>query len=65
MKDKILLYHDEYSKNTATIEELNILPYNGAKHKEIGFRLTLTSHYDDIYKALSILFPFTLQNKML
>lgn len=40
------ILHDNFG-NTATIEEVFIFPYNGAKEKEKGYRLVLTSDYNN------------------
>lgn len=38
--------HDNFN-NTATIEKCLIIPFEGANYKEEGYRLTLTSDYDN------------------
>ena len=40
------ILHDNFG-NTATIEEVSIFAYNGAKRKEKAYRLSLTADYDN------------------
>ena len=46
MEDMKKILHDNFG-NTATIEEVFIFAYNGAKEKEKAYRLLLTSDYDN------------------
>lgn len=40
------IYKDDFG-NTAKIELVKILPYNGAPDKETGYRLWITSDYEN------------------
>lgn len=40
------IYKDDFG-NTAIIEEVEILAYKGAQHRNKGFRLKITADYDN------------------